>query len=276
MISHAGIGRKPMSTNPPTEGNAEATLAAHRNARRGKNGTAGNGHATNGAGLTHPADAGHYDTSQASALRQPTLAAAIRKSETLLKLNMALTEEIRLLTEALAQANRSAFHDELTGLPNRRLLLDHFEMATARAARKHNHVALLFIDLDRFKNINDSIGHLAADSLLQQVAGRLASCIRSYDTACRYGGDEFVVLLPHIDRREQAIAAQNKIAARLAMPYMIGGRPVTMTASSGLALYPFDGKDCTELLKVADYAMYHRKASAAASSPDACEFVLRE
>ena len=264
-----------MSTKPR---NAEATLAAHRNARRGKNGNAGNGHATNGGGLTHPADRDPYDTSQAPALTQPTpgqptLAAAIRKSETLLKLNMALTEEIRLLTNALAKANRCAFHDELTGLPNRRLLLDRFEMATAQAARKHNHVALLFIDLDRFKNINDSIGHLAADGLLQHVAGRLASCIRSYDTACRYGGDEFVVLLPHIDRPEQAIAAQNKVAARLAMPYRVGGRPVTMTASSGLALYPFDGEDCAELLKVADYAMYHRKASAAAS---ACEFVLRE
>jgi len=265
-----------MSTNPPTEGNAEATLAAHRNAGRGKNGNAGSGHATNGAGLTRPADAARYDTSEASVPRQPTLAAAIRKIETLRRLNTALTEEIRLLSDALAKANRCALHDELTGLPNRRLLQDHFEMATARAARKHNHVALLFIDLDGFKNINDSIGHLAADRLLQQVARRLASCIRSYDTACRYGGDEFVVLLPHIDRREQAIAAQNKIAARLATPYIVGRKSVRMTASSGLALYPFDGKDCTELLKVADYAMYHRKSSAAASSPGTCELVLRE
>jgi len=256
-----------MSTNPPLRRNAEATLAAHRNARPGRNPDAGNGHAANGAGTPHPADAGRYDT---------RLAAAIRKNETLRELNAALTDEVRLLTDALAKANRCAFHDELTGLPNRRLLLDHFEMATARAARKHNHVALLFIDLDGFKNINDSIGHLAADSLLQQVAGRLASCIRSYDTACRYGGDEFVVLLPHIDRREQAWAAQNKIAARLAMPYIVGRRPVRMTASSGLALYPSDGKDCTELLKVADRAMYNSKASAAASPPGAGEFVLRQ
>lgn len=256
-----------MSTNPPLRGNAEAILAAHRNARLGRNRDAGNGHAPNGAGAPKPLDADRYDT---------TLAAAIRKNETLKKLNAALTEEIRLLTDALAKANRCAFHDELTGLPNRRLLLDHFEMATARAARKHNHVALLFIDLDGFKSINDSIGHLAADSLLQQVASRLASCIRSYDTACRYGGDEFVVLLPHIDRREQALAAQDKIAARLAMPYIVGRKPVRMTASSGLALYPSDGKDCTELLKVADGAMYDSKASAADSAPGAGEFLLRQ
>jgi diguanylate cyclase (GGDEF)-like protein len=256
-----------MSTNPPLRGNAEAILAAHRNARLGRNKNAGNGHAPNGTGTPKSLDAGRYDT---------TLAAAIRKSETLKRLNAALTEEIRLLTDALAKANRCAFHDELTGLPNRRLLLDHFEMATARAARKHNHVALLFIDLDGFKNINDSFGHLAADSLLQQVAGRLASCIRSYDTACRYGGDEFVVLLPHIDRREQALAAQDKIAARLAIPYIVGRKPVRMAASSGLALYPSDGKDCTELLKVADRAMYNSKASAAASPPGAGEFVLRQ
>jgi diguanylate cyclase (GGDEF)-like protein len=255
-----------MSTNPPLRGNAEATLAAHRNARLGRKRDAGNGHAPNGVGAPQPADTGRYDT---------RLAAAIRKNETLQNLNAALTEEIRLLTDALAKANRCAFHDELTGLPNRRLLLDHFEMATARAARKHNHVALLFIDLDGFKNINDSFGHLAADSLLQQVAGRLASCIRSYDTACRYGGDEFVVLLPHMDRREQAVAARDKIAARLAMPYIIGRRPVRMTASSGLALYPSDGEDCTELLKVADRAMYNSKASAAASPPGAGEFLLR-
>jgi diguanylate cyclase (GGDEF)-like protein len=266
-----------MSTKPPPDGNADATLAAYRNAGRGMNGNAGNGQFTNGACLTLPADAGHYDTSEASVSRQPTPAAAIRKIGMLRKLNRTLKEEIKLLTDALAKANRCAFHDDLTGLPNRRLLKDHFEMATARAARKHNHVALLFIDLDGFKNINDSIGHLAADSLLQQVAGRLVSCIRSYDTACRYGGDEFVVLLPHIDRREQAIAAQSKIAARLAMPYIVGRKPLRMTASSGLALYPFDGKDCTELLKVADYAMYYRKVSAAAtSSPGACKFVLSE
>jgi diguanylate cyclase (GGDEF)-like protein len=265
-----------MSTNPSREGNAEALLAAHRNAGRGRNGKGDNGHATNGAGLTDAADARHDDRSEASVARQPTLAAAIRKSETLLKLNMALTEEIRLLTEALEKANRCAFHDELTGLPNRRLLLDHFEMAMARAERKHNHLALLFLDLDGFKSINDSIGHPAADRLLQQVASRLASCIRSYDTACRYGGDEFVVLLPHIDSCEHAVAAQNKIAARLAMPYLLGRKPISLTASSGLAIYPFDGRDCAELLKVADDAMYHKKVSAGATIPQRCEFALRK
>jgi diguanylate cyclase (GGDEF)-like protein len=249
-----------LSTNLPPESSAVTTLAAHRNARRGWNGD---------TDLTGSATRPHAGSGRASTSKAPTRAEALRENGALLKLNRALTEEVALLTEALAKANRCAFHDELTGLPNRRLLLDHFEMAVARAARKHNHVALLFIDLDGFKNINDSFGHLAADSLLQQVAVRLASCTRSYDTACRYGGDEFVVLLPHIDRHEQAIAAQDKIAARLSSTYLVDRTPVTMTASTGLALYPLDGKDCIELLKVADHAMYDRKMAAASRAPGA-------
>jgi diguanylate cyclase (GGDEF)-like protein len=254
-----------LSTNLPFASNAETTLAAHRSARRGGNGD---------TYLTRSATSAHADIGLASASEPPTRAEAVRQNGALLKLNRALTEELALLTEALAKANRCAFHDELTGLPNRRLLLDHFEMAVARAARKHNHVALLFIDLDGFKNINDSFGHLAADSLLQQVAARLASCIRSYDTACRYGGDEFVVLLPHIDCHEQAIAAQHKIVARLSSPYLIDRTPVKMTASTGLALYPIDGQNCTELLKVADHAVYHRKMSAVVSAKRASRFEL--
>jgi diguanylate cyclase (GGDEF)-like protein len=274
-----------MSTKSLPDDNAQATLAAHRNTERARNGVAGNGQATNGACSRRnptqpdPADTDYLDSSgvsDASVARQAWLTAATRKIEKLTKRNAALRKEISHLTSALAKANRCAFHDELTGLPNRRLLQDHFDMATARAARKHNHVALLFLDLDGFKNINDSIGHLAADKLLQEVAGRLVACIRSYDTACRYGGDEFVVLLPHIDRREQAVAAQNKIVARLAMPYIVARRPISMTASSGLAVYPFDGKDCAALLKVADHAMYHKKVAAAASIGDPRKFVLRE
>lgn len=252
-----------MSAKPPCNSNAEAILAAHRHTGR-----VTNGHATNGnAASVDRSQADRADDTDDSSddllSLESGLAAANRKIESLSKINMALREEASSLAGALAKARRCAFHDELTGLPNRRLLQDHFHLAAARAARKHNQVALVFLDLNGFKQINDTIGHVAGDSLLREVATRLTSCIRSYDTACRFGGDEFVVLLPHIDTREQAIAAQEKIVARLGRPYFVDGKPFSMTASSGLALYPVDGENCIELLRAADKAMYREKASGA-------------
>jgi diguanylate cyclase (GGDEF)-like protein len=198
----------------------------------------------------------------APASGQQQLATAIRQIDALVKLNLVLREETALLVDALARASRFAYHDELTGLPNRRLLQDHFNQAVARAVRQHNHVVLLFLDLNRFKRINDAIGHLGGDRLLQQVAGRLTSCIRSSDTACRFGGDEFVVLLTDIGLRHQAAAATNKIIAQLAIPYVIDGTPIRMRASIGMATYPVDGKDYDELLRFADFTMYRNKVAA--------------
>lgn len=196
-----------------------------------------------------------------SALREQQLAAAQRQINALLLETAALKHELAQHAESLAKANRFAFHDELTGLPNRRLLKDHFDQAVAHAIRQHDQVLLLFLDLDKFKGINDRFGHLTADRLLKQVALRLTSCIRSSDTACRYGGDEFVLLLPDISGRQQAIAARNKVAAQLAVPYVIDHVPIYLTASIGTSIYPVDGHEYDELLRVADSNMYRRKSA---------------
>lgn len=205
-----------------------------------------------GAALAEMADCG-----RGSAQQQP--ATATEQIDALLTLNRELKKEVALLKEALAKANRFAFHDELTGLPNRRLLQDHFDQAVTRAVRQQSHVVLLLLDLNQFKGINDAHGHVAADRLLQQVAKRLMACIRSSDTACRFGGDEFVVLLTDIESREQAVAATSKIIAQLAVPYSIDCKPIRMTAAIGMAVYPIDGKRYDDLLQAADFTMYSNK-----------------
>jgi diguanylate cyclase (GGDEF)-like protein len=167
---------------------------------------------------------------------------------------------IRLRKEA-AQTRHFAYHDPLTGLPNRTLLLDRLRQAMARALRLHKQVGLLLLDLDQFKNVNDQLGHAAGDQLLQQVAGRLSQCIRGGDTACRYGGDEFVVMLPEIDGLEAVDAIVQKIRTQLTAPYELDHGVAEITVSVGVALYRTDGQDCSELIKQADLAMYQGKAS---------------
>ena len=174
--------------------------------------------------------------------------------------SLALRHQVALLQRTVTRSRRFAYHDELTGLPNRRLLLDRYGLAAALAARQHRLVGLLFLDLDGFKNVNDTHGHAAGDSILQQVAARLLASIRASDTACRYGGDEFVVLLPELETPGSALAAARKIRARLAAPYVIDGRQITVTASIGTALYPVDGHDYRELMRVTDRSMYRDKA----------------
>jgi diguanylate cyclase (GGDEF)-like protein len=188
------------------------------------------------------------------------LAAAERQIDRLLKLNAVLLEETVVLGELLAKAQRFAFHDELTGLPNRRLLQDHFDLAMAQGSRQHTQATLLFLDLDGFKGINDVHGHSTADRLLQQVASRLRACIRSSDTACRYGGDEFVVLLPDVRGPDAAVAAIGKIRAQLMLPYSIEGTVIRLAISIGMATYPIDGEDFRGLVQAADMDMYKDKA----------------
>jgi len=119
---------------------------------------------------------------------------------------------------------------------------------------------LLFLDLDGFKAINDALGHVAGDSLLKQVAARLSACVRTSDTACRFGGDEFVVLVPELEGRSSAAAAARKIRTHLAAPYFVGGVEVGVATSMGVALYPVDGKTYEDLLRQSDVAMYWDKA----------------
>lgn len=175
------------------------------------------------------------------------------------RVNARLAWTIRRLTRDVSQARHLATHDSLTGLPNRRLLLDRLGQALAYATRYRQRVMLLVIDLDGFKLVNDVHGHGVGDEVLRQVAGRLRSCVRSCDTVCRYGGDEFVVMLPQIGAAEDAEAVSGKIRARLAAPHVFGTEPILVTVSIGVAVYLEDGQTSRELLDRADAAMYAEK-----------------
>jgi diguanylate cyclase (GGDEF)-like protein len=194
------------------------------------------------------------------------LAAALLRIDALQRRDALLKQQVARLAKAIRKTRRFAYHDELTGLPNRYLMVDRFNQAVARAARQDKHVALLFLDLDGFKSINDTLGHPAGDGLLQRVATRLAACIRTSDTACRYGGDEFVVLLPDLDGRESAVAAAKKVRTHLELPYVVDGTAIKITMSVGMAVYPVDGSRCSDLLRVSDRAMYVNKARGPAES----------
>jgi diguanylate cyclase (GGDEF)-like protein/PAS domain S-box-containing protein len=152
-----------------------------------------------------------------------------------------------------------AYHDNLTGLPNRSLLQDRLAHSIARAERSGRKVAVLFIDLDNFKNINDTLGHDVGDELLRQVSRRLSECVRLEDTIARQGGDEFIVLLDSLeDGRGASIVAQ-KILNALRLPFILGGTEQHVSGSVGIALYPEDGRDAQTLMKNADTAMFHGK-----------------
>ena len=181
--------------------------------------------------------------------------------EKLVRSNARLTRKLVLLRREAAQARHLAYHDQLTGLPNRSLLMDRLTQAMAQAARQHKQVGLLLLDLDQFKSVNDRLGHAAGDSVLQQVARRLSASTRSCDTACRYGGDEFVIMLPEIDGWESANAVAHKIRTRLAAPYLLDDRVIVLTASIGIAMYRADGRNGSELIREADSAMYLAKAN---------------
>jgi diguanylate cyclase (GGDEF)-like protein len=176
------------------------------------------------------------------------------------RINARLARKVRRLTQDISHAHHLATHDSLTGLPNRRLLLDRLLQALAHAARYGERVMLLVVDLDGFKRVNDIHGHGAGDELLRQVAIRLLGCVRVCDTVCRYGGDEFVVMLPQIDAAEDADVVSDKIRARLARPYDLGSDLVLATASIGAAVCREDGQTLGDLIDRADAAMYVEKA----------------
>jgi len=204
----------------------------------------------------------------ALAASQKRLDAALLAAEALRAQAGFLSQQVVRLVHEVARAHRSSHRDELTGLPNRRLLMDRYNQAVALASRQHRQVALLFLDLDGFKRINDTLGHATGDRILKQVAMRLVECIRNSDTACRYGGDEFIILLPEYEGQESALAAIEKIRAHLAPPFDVDGTAVSVTASIGMAVYPVDGHECVDLIQASDRAMYCNKARSAAAPSD--------
>ena len=154
-----------------------------------------------------------------------------------------------------------AHHDSLTGLPNRALFTDRLEQALAAAHRHESSaIAVMFLDLDRFKLINDTLGHDAGDDLLQEVARRLCETVREMDTVARLGGDEFVIMLPEIRNAKNAEAVAQKALDAVGQPYRLRGTDVLVTPSIGISLYPGDGRDAATLVKSADVAMYQVKS----------------
>lgn len=163
--------------------------------------------------------------------------------------------------QAADQAMRLALYDALTGLPNRKLFHERLNHAILKARRDHGKVGLLFIDLDKFKPVNDAYGHAIGDLLLKEVAVRLQHCMRASDTVARIGGDEFVALLDEIDGREGAGKAAGKILHALTQPFEVAGHQLEIAASIGVAILPEHGEDENALMRSADMAMYDAKNS---------------
>jgi diguanylate cyclase (GGDEF)-like protein/PAS domain S-box-containing protein len=174
-------------------------------------------------------------------------------------------EDITSKKEAEERIQYLAFFDPLTGLPNRAAFLDRLQQALALAHREGRQIGLLFLDLDNFKDVNDTQGHDFGDKLLRGVAGRLADSMRESDTLARLGGDEFVVVLSTVSSQESVAIAAQRILTTLSQPFVLDGRQIYSSASIGIALYPDDGQDSDSLFKSADTAMYHAKTEGKAN-----------
>ncbi|MGD0493057.1 MAG: diguanylate cyclase [Steroidobacteraceae bacterium] len=181
----------------------------------------------------------------------------------------------RGLSEKLA---RLALYDHLTGLPNRTLFSDRLDQAISSAKRSGSPFSLLYIDLDKFKEVNDTRGHEAGDELLQMAAHRLIGCVRESDTVSRQGGDEFLALLMDCSSESAAIPCARKIVDALSAPYKINGEQLKLSATVGIALYPSDAAERLSLIRAADTAMYRAKCAARGSivrfSPDPPDIVM--
>jgi diguanylate cyclase (GGDEF)-like protein len=175
--------------------------------------------------------------------------------------NESLRKALETASRRAVAAQREAHRDGLTGLPNRLFLIRRLQQAIVTAGQRNRKLALLFIDLDGFKAVNDGLGHAVADRLLATVAARIAACVRSDDIACRYGGDEFVALLTDLNDASIAIGVSQRIRGHIAESYMIDDNETCITASIGLAVYPSHGERYDALLNHADSAMYRDKAA---------------
>jgi diguanylate cyclase (GGDEF)-like protein len=170
--------------------------------------------------------------------------------------NARMFEQLQKSEERLSSL---AYHDTLTGLPNRLLFHDRLALAVAQSPRHGKGLAVLFMDVDRFKVINDSLGHSVGDRLIREVAARLRACVREGDTVARLGGDEFTVLLPDVGQAVDAAKVAGKVLDVIRVPFDIDGREIFVTSSMGISLYPDDGRDAETLVKNADAAMYRAK-----------------
>lgn len=188
---------------------------------------------------------------------------------------ISILEDITAQKETEARIHRMAHFDALTDLPNRALFYDRLQQVLAQAKRGGHSSALMFLDLDRFKTVNDTLGHHVGDLLLQEVARRVRACVRESDTVARLGGDEFTVLLHEVVDRESAAIVARKIIAAFVEPFQLDGHELRSSTSIGISLYPLDADECEELVKCADSAMYEAKQQGRnnyrffdASSPD--------
>jgi len=201
------------------------------------------------------------DALHALAIARKRLIDAMLENESLRISNDKLMHTLDDAARLAVAAQRVAHHDRLTGLPNRLLLVKRLQLAIKSAAERHRQLALLFIDLDGFKVVNDRFGHMVADRLLSGVAARITACVRGDDVACRYGGDEFVVLLTNLDDAKCAVRIAAQIRERIGLPYSFDGNEICVTASIGLAAYPADGECYEVLLSCADASMYRDKVA---------------
>ncbi len=173
---------------------------------------------------------------------------------------LATLQDITELKSHRRQLHSLSFFDSVTGLPNRALFIDRLNQALADASWQNHQLGLIMLDLDRFKNINDSLGHAIGDALLKHVAQRLQQVMRGYDTVARLGGDEFAVVLPNLRQASDMDAIVQKVMGAFAQPFEVAGQEVFVTASVGGAFYPSDAQDAPQLMQFADAAMYHAKA----------------
>ena len=174
---------------------------------------------------------------------------------------LGVTHDITERKRVEEDLRRMAFYDGLTQLPNRRLMYDRLRQAIRHARRKQRRIALLFIDLDNFKPVNDSRGHQTGDLILAEVAKRMQGTLRAYDTAARMGGDEFIILLPELDNVSDAMAIAERVRFEVARPFDIGDEPIELSTSIGIALFPDHADNEHELMRMGDDAMYQAKRS---------------
>ncbi|MDO9468827.1 MAG: EAL domain-containing protein [Thiobacillus sp.] len=203
-----------------------------------------------------------HEIRSAETLQTATVDQLIRLQQANANLVVATLESRKLADQieaAKTELDHLAHHDMLTGLPNRVLMYDRLAQAIALTQRTRKQLAVLFMDLDRFKHINDSLGHTVGDQLLQSVSRRLLACVRQSDTISRQGGDEFVALIPDIEHAEDAALAAQKMLAAIALPHRIEQHDLHIGASIGISIYPDDGLDAEILIKHADTAMFHAK-----------------